>query len=120
MVTFVLLLLLYMLIYQIDELGIFLVAVFTLKSSKLEEKHGRLLKLIGGMLMLALAVVMLVHPAWMNQVSSSLIVFGIAFAATGLVLLVHRKLLPQFGIRIGSELSSGSHRQTRKHKPRHA
>lgn len=118
-VTFVLLLLLYMLIYQIDELGIFLVAVFTLKASKLEEKQGRLLKLIGGMLMLALALVMLIHPAWMNQVSSSLIIFAIAFVATGLVLLVHRKLLPQFGIRIGTEFSPGLHRQTRKHKQLH-
>ncbi|MFN8444997.1 MAG: thioredoxin family protein [Caldilineaceae bacterium] len=119
-VTFGLLLLLYMLIYQIDELGIFLVAVFTLKSSKLEEKHGRLLKLIGGMLMLALAVVMLVHPAWMDQISSSLIVFAIAFAATGLVLLVHRTLLPQLGIRIGSELSPKPRPPAQKHKHRHA
>lgn len=119
LVTFVLLLLLYMLIYQIDELGIFLVAVFTLKASKLEEKQGRLLKLIGGMLMLALALVMLIHPAWMNQISSSLLVFAGAFAATGLVLLVHRKLLPQFGIRIGSEFSPVPHRQRRKHKQRH-
>jgi hypothetical protein len=60
--TFVLLLLVYMLIYQLDELGIFFVAVFTLRSSKMEEKHGRILKLIGGMLMLTLAVVMLVDP----------------------------------------------------------
>jgi hypothetical protein len=103
--TFVALLLIYMLIYQIDELGIFLIAVFTLKSSKLEEKHGRLLKLVGGMLMLTLALVMLVNPAWMNQLSSSLLVFLIAFGLTGLVLVVHRKILPAFGIYIGSELA---------------
>lgn len=117
--TFVLLLLLYMVIYQIDELGIFLVAVFTLKASKLEEKHGRILKLIGGMLMLALALVMLIHPAWMNQVSSSLIVFAGAFAATGLVLLLHRVILPQWGIRIGTELSPTPQRPPRKPKHRH-
>lgn len=112
--TFVLLLLLYMLIYQIDELGIFLVAVFTLKASKLQEKQGRILKLVGGMLMLTLANVMLVNPAWMNQISSSLIVFGVAFAATALVLLVHRKILPQFGIRIGTELAPAVHKHGRK------
>lgn len=117
--TFVLLLLLYMLIYQIDELGVFLVAIFTLKASKLEEKQGRLLKLIGGMLMLALALVMLIHPAWMNQVSSSLIVFGIAFAATGFVLLLHRTILPHWGIRIGSELSPTPQRSPRKHQHHH-
>lgn len=118
--TFVLLLLLYMVIYQIDELGVFLVAVFTLKASKLEEKHGRILKLIGGMLMLALALVMLIHPAWMNQISSSLLVFVIAFVATGLVLLLHRVILPHWGIHIGTELSPTPQRSPHKPKHRHA
>ena len=93
-----------MLIYQIDELAIFLAAVFSLRASKLEEKHGRVLKLIGGTLMLTLAGVMLVNPNLMNSLSASLIVFGVAFALAGLILLVHRVVLPRFGIRIGSEL----------------
>ena len=38
--TFVLLLLVYMLIYQLDELGIFFVAVYTLKASKSEYASG--------------------------------------------------------------------------------
>ncbi len=118
--TFGLLLLLYMLIYQLDELAIFLVAVFTLKASKLEEKQGRILKLIGGMLMLTLAAVMLINPAWMSQLSSSLIVFGIAFAGTALVLLVHRKILPHFGIRIGSELAPAAQKPSRKHHRQHS
>ena len=50
--TFVILLLLYMLVYQLDELVIFLVAVFTLRATRIQEKQGRLLKLGGGMLML--------------------------------------------------------------------
>ncbi len=101
--AFVGFLLVYMLIYQIDELGIFLVSVFTLRKSKLEEKHGRILKLLGGMLMLTLAVVMLVDPTLMNNVNSALLVFGIAFAVAGVVLLVHRVILPKFNIKIGSE-----------------
>ena len=113
--TFGLLLLLYMFIYQLDELAILLVAVFTLKASKLEEKQGRVLKLIGGMLMLTLAMVMLVNPAWMSQISSSLIVFGVAFVGTLLVLLVHRKILPRFGIRIGTELAPATRKHGRKH-----
>ena len=91
--TFGLLLLLYMVIYQIDELGIFLVAVVTLKSSRVEEKHGRILKLAGGMLMFALALTMLINPRLMNSLTSSLIVFGSAMVATVLVLLVHRRIL---------------------------
>jgi choline-glycine betaine transporter len=94
-----------MLVYQLDELGIFFVAVFTLRSSKMEEKHGRILKLIGGMLMLTLAVVMLVDPSIMNSLSSSLIVFAIAFAAIIAVLLLHRLVLPAAGIRLGSEFN---------------
>ena len=112
--TFVALLLLYMLIYQLDELAIFLVAVVTLKAGKLEEKQGRILKLIGGMLMLTLAVVMLINPAWMNQISSSLLIFAIAFAATGLVLLIHRLLLPRLGIRLGSELAPAPRKHSHK------
>ncbi|MCE7984526.1 MAG: thioredoxin [Caldilinea sp. CFX5] len=117
--TFGLLLLLYMLIYQIDELGIFLVAVFTLKASRLGESQGRILKLVGGLLMLTLALVMLVNPAWMNQISSSLLVFAVAFGAAALVLLVHRKVLPYFGIHIGSELAPTVATHGRQHKRRH-
>ena len=117
--TFVALLLLYMLIYQLDELAIFLVAVVTLKAGKLEEKQGRILKLIGGMLMLTLAVVMLINPAWMNQISSSLLIFASAFAATGLVLLVHRLLLPRLGIRLGSELAPATRKQGIKRQRQH-
>jgi len=101
--TFVVLLALYMLIYQIDELAIFLTAVFSLRASKLEEKHGRVLKLAGGLLMLTLAVVMLINPNLMSNVGSALLVFGMALAAMLLVLVVHRSLLPRLGVRIGSE-----------------
>ncbi len=117
-VTFVLLLLLYIVIYQIDEAAIFLAAVFTLKTSRLEEKHGRILKLIGGMLMLTLAGVMLIKPALMNKLSSSLLIFGFAFVAAMIVLLLHRKVLPRYGIYIGSETKPkrgrGRNRKRRK------
>jgi len=117
--TFSLLLLLYMVIYQVDELAIFLVAVFTLRSNKLEEKHGRVLKLVGGTLMLALAGVMLVDPGLMSSVSSSLWIFAAAFGAAGLILLVHRRILPAFGIRIGTEerRRRGSSRNRRNSTP---
>ena len=103
--AFALLLGLYMLIYQLDELGLFAVAVVTLKANRIEEKHGRVLKLIGGMLMLALAIVMLVNPALMNNLGSSLLIFAIALGATVVVLVAHRWLLPRLGVHIGSEVS---------------
>ena len=92
-------LLVYMLVYQLDELGIFLLSVFTLRKTKMEEKYGRTLKLLGGFLMLTLAVVMLVDPTLMNNVGSSLWVFGAAFGMTGLILLVHRVILPKINQR---------------------
>ena len=111
-ITFILLLLVYMIIYQLDELGLFLAAVFTLKSNKMEEKHGRILKLIGGVLMFTLTIVILVKPEIMNNIGQSLIVFGIAFGVTLLILIVHRGILPMFGVRIGSE---GKTKKNRTH-----
>lgn len=121
--TFALLLVLYMIIYQIDEIIIFTGAVIGLRASKLEEKQGRILKLIGGMLMLVLALVMLVNPALMNNLSTTLVIFAVAFAASLLLLLVHRKVLPALGIYIGTEdLTGGAKKTTRKrshHKTAH-
>lgn len=116
--TFVLLLLVYLIVYQLDEMGIFLAAVYTMRAGKLEEKHGRILKLIGGMLMLALAGVMLINPALMNDLGSSLIVFGSAFTATLLILLLHRIVLPKMGIRIGTELAGKPGRGQRRRSRR--
>ncbi len=113
-VTFALLLLLYLFIYQVDELVIFTVAVVTLKSSKIEEKHGRILKLIGGTLMLSLAVAMLVDPFIMNRLSSSLLVFGAAIVATLLVLVIHRRVLPAMGIYIGTEMKPAAKSRKRR------
>ncbi|MGC8781556.1 MAG: thioredoxin family protein, partial [Anaerolineae bacterium] len=103
--TFVALLVLYMLIYQIDEIGIFLAAVFSLRASKLEEKHGRILKLIGGTLMLTLAAVMLINPNLMSNIGAALLIFLIAFGVAALILLVHRMILPRFGVHIGTEFA---------------
>lgn len=84
------LLLVYMLIYQADELLIFGVAVWTLRAMRVEEKHGRVLKLASGMLMLALAGVMLFAPDAMDHIAGALAVFGATALATLAVLLAQR------------------------------
>jgi hypothetical protein len=93
---FILLLVLYMLIYQLDELVIFGAAVVTMRATKLQESQGRLLKLIGGMLMLSLAVVMLLKPELMNDIGTSLLVFAAAAAATLVVFALDRVIRRQF------------------------
>ena len=98
---FALHLLLYMLLYQLDELIIFLAVVVTMKSKRMEEKHGQVLKLFSDCLMVVLSAVMIIEPALMNELSSTLIIFGAAIAVTLLILLVTAKILPKFGIYIG-------------------
>jgi thiol-disulfide isomerase/thioredoxin len=103
LLSFVLLLGLYLLMYLLDEMVVFTSAVVTLRASRLEEKQGRILKLIGGIVMLALALVLLIDPTWMDSLANSLLVFGGAFVAALLVLLAHRQILPRWGIVIGTE-----------------
>ena len=99
---FALLLGVYMLIYLIDEIGVIAAAAITMKATRVEEKHGRILKLISGTIMLALGIVMLIGPALMNNLSSSLGVFVIALAIAAIIYLVHQRVLPRMGIYIGS------------------
>lgn len=98
---FILHLLWYMILYQLDEMIIFLVVVFTMKSKRMEEKHGQMLKLFSGCLMVVLSAVMIIKPALMNELGTTLIIFGGAFLVTLLILLITSKILPKFGIYIG-------------------
>jgi cytochrome c biogenesis protein CcdA/glutaredoxin len=97
------LLALYLLVYLSIELVIFGSVVVSMKRSRFEEKHGRILKLIGGMIMLALAGTLVVAPDTMHSLGGTLAVFGGAIGASVLILWLHRRVLPRFGIIIGSE-----------------
>jgi hypothetical protein len=91
----------YLLIYLGIELVIFFIAVVKLRIDRFQESQGRVLKLVGGVIMVALAVVLIAAPELMSQVGPAMGVFVFAFALTGLILLLHRVLLPKVGIRIG-------------------
>lgn len=92
--TFVLLLLLYMVVYLLDELLIFGAVVVTMRAARIEEREGRILKLVGGAVMLALALVMLLRPALLESIAGTLAVFGGAIGAALLVLVLHRIVHP--------------------------
>jgi cytochrome c biogenesis protein CcdA/glutaredoxin len=81
-----LLFVLYMVPFLLDELIVFTLAVVTLRATKMQERHGRLLKLVGGTMMLALAVTVVVDPSAMSDPLTALGVFG---AALGAALAVH-------------------------------
>lgn len=76
---------LYMTPFLLDELVVFALAIFTMRATKMQEKHGQLLKLVAGTTMLALGVVMLVRPETMEDPLGALVVFVLAFAAAWLV-----------------------------------
>lgn len=93
----------YLLIYLLDELVIFFIAVAKLRIEKFQEGQARVLKLIGGVVMIALAIVLVTEPDIMSEAGPAVGVFLGAFAVAGLIVLVHRKLLPRVGIAVGDD-----------------
>ena len=96
---FLALLALYLMLYLLVELVIFLGALRTLSIARFEESHGRTLKLVGGMIMLALGLVLIISPQLMNRIDLTLLVFGAALLGAGVVTFVHRLLSRPGGAR---------------------
>jgi thiol-disulfide isomerase/thioredoxin len=80
----------YITVYLLDELIFFAIAVTTLQLQRFGEGNVRLLKLLGGTIMIALGLVMLFRPALMSDIGMTLLVFMAAIATAGLVALSHR------------------------------
>jgi cytochrome c biogenesis protein CcdA/glutaredoxin len=87
-----LLLVLYLSVFLVDELVVFLVVVATMRAVRLQERHGRDLKLVSGVVMVALASVMLVRPTMLETVGGALAVFGLAAGLAAAGLLADRRL----------------------------
>lgn len=71
---------LYMTIFLLDELVVFGAAVVAMRATKLEARAGRLLRLVGGSVMIVLAATLIFAPEAMTSVAGSLAVFGVAIA----------------------------------------
>ena len=56
----------YILAYMLDDTILLVIVVATLSHRKLQEREGRWLKLISGSVILALGVVMIFKPTWMQ------------------------------------------------------
>jgi hypothetical protein len=85
---------LYMLVFLLDELIVFGVAVFAMRAMKLDERAGRTLKLVGGVLMIALAGTLVFAPDAMTTLSGAVTVFGSAVVLILVILAVQRALGP--------------------------
>ncbi|AGA32647.1 hypothetical protein TVNIR_0959 [Thioalkalivibrio nitratireducens DSM 14787] len=89
--AFLLLLGIYLLIYLLIELVVFVAALVTLRMGRFEESHGRVLKLVGGLIMVALALVLALNPELMNDVGGTLLVFAGSLLLAGMIILAHRR-----------------------------
>jgi thiol-disulfide isomerase/thioredoxin len=81
----------YMVPFLVDELLVFGLAVVTLRATRMQERHGQVLKLVAGTTMLALAATVLLRPETMAEPLAALAVFASAFAVAGLVHLAMRR-----------------------------
>jgi uncharacterized membrane protein HdeD (DUF308 family) len=79
---------LYNIIYVLPLLIIVLVFVWTLGSRKLQEREGRLLKLLSGAMMAGLGLMLLFYPEGLSDALSSLLVIAAALTLTGLAAAV--------------------------------
>jgi len=82
---FALLFAVYILIYLLDEVVIFMVAVIKMRSAKMTEEQGRTLKLVAGTLMLVLGLILLIRPEYMESMVGLIAIFGAAFMITFLI-----------------------------------
>ncbi|MDW7729289.1 MAG: hypothetical protein SCJ94_04695 [Bacillota bacterium] len=79
---YILLFTVYLIIYLSIELVIFLLALIRMRSMKVTEERGRLLKLIAGCLMLVLGLILLLKPEYMENI------FGLIIAFVASVILI--------------------------------
>jgi cytochrome c biogenesis protein CcdA/glutaredoxin len=81
---------LYLLIYLLDELILFAIVVITLQVARVEEKHGRALKLIGGSLMVVLGAAMIAVPSLLEDLTGLLLLTLAAVVLMGVLVLINR------------------------------
>jgi cytochrome c biogenesis protein CcdA len=89
----------YMVVFLLDEFIVFAAAVVTLRATRLQEKHGRLLKLIAGSVLICLALAMLVNPTIMT----SLLGTSVVFTAAAIIAVV------AYGLTAGRSAPESSH-----------
>jgi hypothetical protein len=88
-------LVLYNLIYVLPLLVIVLLFVWTLGSRKLQEREGRVLKLVSGLMMTGLGGLLLLAPESLDNLVTALVLLGGALVVAFLVVTVDRRIRGQ-------------------------
>jgi len=81
----------YNVIYIVPLLVIVVLFTVTLGAKKLQEKQGRVLKLLSGTMMLVLGLVLLVNPNWLNNAGFAVALLGFALLITLIITLLERR-----------------------------
>jgi thiol-disulfide isomerase/thioredoxin len=81
---------LYLSMYLLDEVIVVVVVVVAMRATKLQERHGRTLKLVSGWLMISLAVVLIAAPALMESLGGMVLVVGLTGLLGGVTAVVDR------------------------------
>lgn len=63
-ITKILYLLIYIFFYLLDDLVVFLIAVFTLKSKGISTRYNKFVNLVGGILMIIMGLLLIFKPDW--------------------------------------------------------
>jgi len=82
---------LYLGIFLLDELALFVAAVFTMRATKLQEHHGQALHIVGGSLMVTLSLCMLVAPGLLDSFTGTIAVFAGTGVLASLLQLAQRR-----------------------------
>jgi cytochrome c biogenesis protein CcdA len=80
----------YMVVFLLDEFAVFGTAVVAMRAAKLEERHGRALKLVSGILMIVLAGVLIIAPDMMENLGGVALTFGAAAVVSVAILGIQR------------------------------
>jgi len=93
--THYLYLVLYNVVYIIPLLGIATAFLVTLGSRKLQEREGRTLKLLSGLMMMGLGLALLLRPAWLSDITVAAAIIMAAVIATALITVLDRRIAPR-------------------------
>jgi thiol-disulfide isomerase/thioredoxin len=91
----------YLTVFLLDELIVFVAVVATMRALKVQEHHGRALKVVSGMVMITLAAVMFASPEALETISGTLAVFGIAALLSAVAIASQHMLRSRAGRTIG-------------------
>jgi thiol-disulfide isomerase/thioredoxin len=90
--TYYLYLLLYNIVYVLPLVLIVIVFSLTLGAKKLQERQGKILKLMSGMMMLELGLILLLQPNWLNNAGIAVLLLAAALLATYVITVLEGRL----------------------------